>query len=478
MLKNIKERWNSFSEDFFSVVEVIENKEVKMIKSKDSGLVIIKDLNFKKIEEIFTVYEETKGKFKKREFKGNFFFDGDNDVAITPNTKKEENLLFKLMEKFGIQETMYFMFPMYEKFDKIYPYGKSVYNYKEALRRERLNHIKTFISLCLSMCNEDVNKKYEEIFKKIISNMRIKEAGFTNKKNNFLANFIAFENQFLSPETIKILNLKMFNEIENALNSKDEDIFNPTELFQENKKEKPLKKYLVKEINGDFSIIEKEKSVNELWIDVESEEEVNFFSTYSFLEIGEQVKKFNINFYHVLKYIKSCKDHQYMDVPLIISIYSDYLKMSNDLYRDFEKFPQRLIYSHDKVAKIHRELINFDEWNEGIKKRLENLSFLEGEIVEGYSITLPKNSKDIINEGKALSHCVSGYIKSMAKNKTTILFLRKTENIEKPLYTIELRHGIVVQARGHGNSSLPEELLKNFKEKLNFKIKDNLKKGA
>ena len=47
------------------------------------------------------------------------------------------------------------------------------------------------------------------------------------------------------------------------------------------------------------------------------------------------------------------------------------------------------------------------------------------------------------------------FIQANALNsKCKIIFLRKNKNIDKPLVTLELRHGDIVQAKGKSNRSL------------------------
>ena len=46
--------------------------------------------------------------------------------------------------------------------------------------------------------------------------------------------------------------------------------------------------------------------------------------------------------------------------------------------------------------------------------------------------------QEIISEGQALQHCVGGYAERHAEGKTTILFIRRKDNLDTPYYTLEI----------------------------------------
>ena len=60
---------------------------------------------------------------------------------------------------------------------------------------------------------------------------------------------------------------------------------------------------------------------------------------------------------------------------------------------------------------------------------------------------------ELTAEGKALHHCVGGYIKRMAEGETAIFFLRKANEPDKPFYTLELQKQRVIQCRTEHNAS-------------------------
>lgn len=70
------------------------------------------------------------------------------------------------------------------------------------------------------------------------------------------------------------------------------------------------------------------------------------------------------------------------------------------------------------------------------------------------SIIAPQHPNELTSEGSALNHCVAGYRDRAATGKTNILFIRDKNNMDKPLYTIEINNSNrVVQVRGHSNAT-------------------------
>lgn len=68
-----------------------------------------------------------------------------------------------------------------------------------------------------------------------------------------------------------------------------------------------------------------------------------------------------------------------------------------------------------------------------------------------YSIVVPSGVRDIMREGDALSHCVGKsdrYWERIEQQEAYILFLRKTAEIDKPYYTLEVEpNGTIRQKR-------------------------------
>lgn len=122
-------------------------------------------------------------------------------------------------------------------------------------------------------------------------------------------------------------------------------------------------------------------------------------------------------------------------------------------------FPRDLRQAHDEAVKTRR--IKTEERE--IKKSMERVAALEKQYgyTDGvYLIRPPKDTKEIVDEGNALRHCVGDYAARHAEGETTILFMRAAKAPDKPLYTIEMHGKTLRQAHGYKNRENPEDVPK------------------
>lgn len=99
----------------------------------------------------------------------------------------------------------------------------------------------------------------------------------------------------------------------------------------------------------------------------------------------------------------------------------------------------KLIYQAVTDAKIEQEY-------QEVISQLNVQEYDNGE----FSITIPKTTKDIINEGKALHHCVGVYVDKVVRREDMIYFLRKDREV--PYVTIEVKDKKVTQVEGDMNN--------------------------
>ena len=74
--------------------------------------------------------------------------------------------------------------------------------------------------------------------------------------------------------------------------------------------------------------------------------------------------------------------------------------------------------------------------------------------LEGWFIRIAESAGEITNEGKMLEHCVGGYAQRHMSGATTILFLRRCEAPETPVYTIQMDGDKMVQIHGYRNEGV------------------------
>ncbi|MGX7130336.1 PcfJ domain-containing protein [Enterococcus wangshanyuanii] len=177
--------------------------------------------------------------------------------------------------------------------------------------------------------------------------------------------------------------------------------------------------------------------------------------------------------------IKKAIDFQY---------YHDYITMLSDIGKKADTLktiiPDDLREAHDEALKVYlilepdikkrkkalkdakerRRLEKEERENEiQFKRRLRQIRKYET-IIDGYAFVVPKKLEDIVNEGKMLSHCVgnSRYLSEHRDGETTIVFVRKEQEKERPLCTLEYKDGQIAQLQGYKNQeeNVPEGVKK------------------
>ena len=145
----------------------------------------------------------------------------------------------------------------------------------------------------------------------------------------------------------------------------------------------------------------------------------------------------------------------------IITTWSDYLSMAKRLKMDTN---DEIIYRVNKLFQRHDELVerchekevalqadevsqkypHIDDICVSIKEKYEYAD-------DDYAVVVPSCIEEIIFEGRELHHCVATserYWERIERRETYVLFLRKTSDIEKAHYTLEIEPtGTVRQKR-------------------------------
>ena len=150
-------------------------------------------------------------------------------------------------------------------------------------------------------------------------------------------------------------------------------------------------------------------------------------------------------------------------VGRILSDFKDYLEMGKTLGYDFSDsfvlFPRNLQAAHDATSKLYDVKKNaiFNKMiRESYKGLCEQYRFSEG----GLTLIPPRTAKEFVTEGHTLHHCVHSYVESAAIGKCVILFVRKTDSVKEPYYTLELRENRIVQIHGVNHSAPTPEVQK------------------
>ena len=133
-----------------------------------------------------------------------------------------------------------------------------------------------------------------------------------------------------------------------------------------------------------------------------------------------------------------------------------------DLEDRTNSMPKNLLKRHANIIRQIKYRANRkleEEMKETLALRNKIFSWKD----KKYIIRPAASTEELIEEGKALHHCVGGYAERHAKGETTILFVRTNKAPDKPLYTMEVKGSPksgwkMVQIRGMNNADPPEEV--------------------
>ena len=149
----------------------------------------------------------------------------------------------------------------------------------------------------------------------------------------------------------------------------------------------------------------------------------------------------------------------------VLQLYKDYLDAAENCGMDMENplilMPRDLVEKHDLVTaawsaiqRQHRKAEAAAAQKaaaEAYRKRLRALSKKYLFWTDDFLIRAPVDADEIVDEGKALKHCVGGYAARHMNGATTILFLRRRDKPHTSLATIEMNGNRIMQVHGYRN---------------------------
>ncbi len=149
----------------------------------------------------------------------------------------------------------------------------------------------------------------------------------------------------------------------------------------------------------------------------------------------------------------------------------DYLRMSREMgLEKIDKYPRFLKTMHD-VVSMNYDINLSEEQKEQFKVAYEvNKEYYYEDRL--HVIFAPETPEDLIKEGNQMGHCVGSYVSNVCKQTSTILFLRKKEDVDKSYITIEVRDNHIVQAKCKMNFTPDEDQKKIIND---FAVANDLK---
>ncbi len=157
----------------------------------------------------------------------------------------------------------------------------------------------------------------------------------------------------------------------------------------------------------------------------------------------------------------SCYHQQALDSADALGVLRDYYRnVQND--DNPVKYPRYLKTAHD-VASANNAVLS-DKGNEsGVIKNYIHHQGLEGSFGD-WAFIVAASASEISDEANQQSNCVRGYIGSVAKGISTIMFMRKAESIKTSSVTFEVQGGSIVQAYATFNHHLDKDQSKALRQ--------------
>lgn len=141
------------------------------------------------------------------------------------------------------------------------------------------------------------------------------------------------------------------------------------------------------------------------------------------------------------------------DVGFILRELYDYASMMNKISPKFDKYPRHFLTTHKIACRNYNRLrMVFEEQD---FKKMINKSY-ECNIGD-YCFIYPNSTKEIKEEAVKQNNCVASYIQRVIDGNCHIIFMRKKNEPEESLVTIEVRNNRIVQAKRRFNDPVTAE---------------------
>ncbi len=159
------------------------------------------------------------------------------------------------------------------------------------------------------------------------------------------------------------------------------------------------------------------------------------------------------------EYLEHVRINQCFEPKAAICDWYDYLcaakSIEVDLSDNKAKYPSSLKREHDRALAKQKLILDANK-EKFFQEQTERYGAELSMETEKFMIIPPKDMKDLFEEGRKLCHCVGSYSDRIIQGTTCIMFIRRTEEPDKPYFTIEVepRNNYVVQLRGLSNRSI------------------------
>ena len=198
-----------------------------------------------------------------------------------------------------------------------------------------------------------------------------------------------------------------------------------------------------------FNILSHSQSVKEHYGNYEWQYRWKAVSTFNDL-----INNFGYTAKGLMHYIDFLKTFEAMDtMDFVMRELYDYASMMQKISLKFDKYPRHFLTTHNIASRNYNRLKQQfieEDFEKRIDKGMEK-SFGD------YCFIYPECTQDIKDESVQQNNCVSSYIKRVIDGECHILFLRKKDQPDKSLVTVEVQKGKIVQALQRFNNPLNDE---------------------
>ena len=166
------------------------------------------------------------------------------------------------------------------------------------------------------------------------------------------------------------------------------------------------------------------------------------------------INDYKYNVKSLLLYMDELKTFEAIDnMDYLIGEILDYAKMMDTISNKWDKYPRHFLTTHKIACRNYNRLKK--EFPEDLFKRRINKDYEC--TYKDYVFVYPDSTQDIKDEAVQQNNCVASYIDRVIDGNCHVMFLRKKDNPEKSLVTIEIRHNRIVQARIRFNDPVNKE---------------------
>lgn len=176
---------------------------------------------------------------------------------------------------------------------------------------------------------------------------------------------------------------------------------------------------------------------------------------YSYVSVFNiLINDYKYNAKSLLLYIDELKTFEAIDnIYHLITEIKDYARMMDTISNKWDKYPRHFLTTHKIACRNYNRLKK--EFPEDLFKKRINKDYEC--TYKDYVFVYPNCTQDIKDEAVQQNNCVASYIDRVIDGNCHVMFLRKKDNPEKSLVTIEIRHNRIVQARIRFNDPVNKE---------------------